>query len=155
MDKIKKYAPLAALVLGVIAVIMIFLPSVVVEVMGESESWNGFVTAFGNEDEGFKLGFMNLLNWLILIGGVVCAFLSWKKPEKKLFAYIAIAALLVAGIFFFCTVAFTNLDGVSKEVAKEVKKFMDLGAGAIIAGICSILSALCVATPVVLDYLKK
>lgn len=155
MDKIKKYAPLAALGLGVIAIIMIFLPSVVINVMGTSESWNGFVTAFGNEDEGFKLGFMNLLNWLILIGGVVCAFLSWKKPEKKIFTYIAIAALLLAGIFFFCTISFTNIDGVDKETAKEFKRFMDLGAGAIIAGICSILSSLCVAAPVVLDYLKK
>ena len=155
MDKVKKYAPWAALALGVIAFIMIFLPSVVAEFMGESESWNGFVTAFGNEEEGFDFGFMNFLNWLILIGGVVCVFLGIKKPENKLFTYIAIAALFLAGIFFFCTVAFTNLDGVSGDAVKEIKKYMELGAGAIIAGICSILGAICAATPIVLDCIKK
>ena len=147
MDKIKKFAPLGAAVLAIIALIMIFLPSVEVSFMGMTEDWNGLETAFGKDEDGFEFSIMNCLSWVLLIGGIACAVLSYMNSGNKLFGYIAIAALVVAAIFFFCTVNFCNIE-------EEAKELLDLGTGAIIAGVCSILAAICAALPVVLDALN-
>ncbi|MBQ8429314.1 MAG: hypothetical protein IJX30_04395 [Clostridia bacterium] len=149
MDKIKKYLPLGAAAFGVIALIMVFLPSVKLEFWGVEETWNGFQTAFGHKEDGqtvFKFSFMNCVTWALLIGGIACAVLSYMNANNKLFGYIAIVALFVAGIFFFCTVGFLNVE-------QEAKDMLDLGAGAIIAGICSILAAICAAAPTAMDML--
>lgn len=146
MDKIKKFAPIGAALLGIIALFMVFLPSVKVSFMGFEADWNGFETAFGKEEDSFKFSIMNCLGWAILVAGIACAVLSYMQPENKLFGYVAIAALAVAGIFFFCTVGFCNIE-------EEAKDMLDLGAGAIIAGICSILAAICAAAPVAMEML--
>lgn len=147
MDKIKKFAPIGAALLGIIALIMVFLPSVQVSMLGFTADWNGFETAFGAEDDGFKFSIMNCLGWALLVVGIACAVLSYMQSENKLFGYIAIAALFVAGIFFFCTVGFCNIE-------EEAKDLLELGSGSIIAGICSILAAICAAAPVVMDKLN-
>lgn len=161
MNKIKKFAPLAAAVAAVIALIMIFLPAIVVE----EETYSGLNVIFGYsekresalitlETEIFAFSFMNLLTYLLVIAGGVCGVLAFIKSDKRIFAWIAAACLLVAGIFFFCSVGFTVLSkglvdlGVTKENFK-------LGAGAIVGGIVSILGALCAITPTVLKALKK
>ena len=152
MDKIKKFAPIGAALLGIIALFMVFLPSIAPKIGEASETINGFKTAFGSDDNGLKFSIMNCLGWAILVAGIACAVLSYMQPENKLFGYIAIAAFFVAGIFFFCTLAFTQFD-VPKDYAKELKEYLELGAGAIIAGICSILAAICAAAPVAMEML--
>lgn len=161
MNKIKKFAPLAAAVAAVIALIMIFLPAIVVE----EETYSGLKVIFGYsekresalitlETEIFAFSFMNLLTYLLVIAGGVCGVLAFIKSDKRIFAWIAAACLLVAGIFFFCSVGFTVLSkglvdlGITKENFK-------LGAGAIIGGIVSILGALCAIAPTALKALKK
>jgi hypothetical protein len=153
MDKIKKFAPLGAVALGIIALIMVFLPSIAPKIGEAEETINGFKTAFGDDDNGLKFSIMNCLTWALLIGGIACAVLSYMQPDNQLFGYIAIAALFVAGIFFFCALGFTQFD-VPKEYVDKVKEYLELGSGSIIAGICSILAAICAAAPVVMDKLN-
>lgn len=161
MNKIKKFAPLAAAVAAVIALIMIFLPAIVVE----EETYNGLKVIFGytEEESGmgitlkvevFAFSFMNLLTYLLVIAGGVCGVLAFMKSDKPIFTWIAAACLALAGIFFFCSVGFTVL---SKDLVDlgATKENFKLGAGAIIGGIVSILGALCAIAPTVLKALKK
>ena len=57
----------------------------------------------------------------------------------KLFSFIAAGLFVVGGIFFFCAIAFTSVEGGSKikELFQETYK---LGSGAIVGGILSILA---------------
>lgn len=161
MNKIKKFAPLAAAVAAVIALIMIFLPAIVVE----EETYSGLKVIFGYtekqsgmgltlEVELFAFSFMNLLTYLLVIAGGVCGVLAFMKSDKPIFAWIAAACLALAGIFFFCSVGFTVL---SKDLVDlgATKENFKLGAGAVIGGIVSILGALCAIAPTALKALKK
>ena len=161
MNKIKKFAPLAAAVAAVIALIMIFLPAIAVE----EETYNGLKVIFGYTEEGsgmgitlkvevFAFSFMNLLTYLLVIAGGVCGVLAFMKSDKPIFTWIAAACLALAGIFFFCSVGFTVL---SKDLVDlgATKENFKLGAGAIIGGIVSILGALCAIAPTALKALKK
>lgn len=162
MNKIKKFAPLAAAVAAVIALIMIFLPAIVVE----EETYSGLKVIFGYSEkapgmggitleiEVFAFSFMNLLTYLLVIAGGVCGVLAFMKSDKPIFTWIAAACLALAGIFFFCSVGFTVL---SKDLVDlgATKENFKLGAGAVIGGIVSILGALCAIAPTALKALKK
>lgn len=161
MNKIKKFAPLAAAVAAVIALIMIFLPAIVVE----EETYSGLKVIFGYTEkesgmgitlkvEVFAFSFMNLLTYLLVIAGGVCGVLAFMKSDKPIFTWIAAACLALAGIFFFCSVGFTVL---SKDLVDlgATKENFKLGAGAVIGGIVSILGALCAIAPTALKALKK
>lgn len=161
MNKIKKFAPLAAAVAAVIALIMIFLPAIAVE----EGTYNGLKVIFGYTEkesgmgitlkvEVFAFSFMNLLTYLLVIAGGVCGVLAFMKSDKPIFTWIAAACLALAGIFFFCSVGFTVL---SKDLVDlgATKENFKLGAGAIIGGIVSILGALCAIAPTALKALKK
>ena len=151
MDKIKKYLPLAAAVAGALALILfIACPAIVYKTPYGTQEWNGMDVTVG-DDKSYKFSFMIFVAVVLAIAGVACAVLSYLKPENKMFALIAAACFAVAAILFFCTVAFAQLDGVSKEYAKEIKKELDLGVGAIFAAILSIVGAGASAAPVVLN----
>ena len=143
MKALKKWFPLISLVAGVLALVMIFLPATKIEMLGESENYNGLKVAFGNKDAGFDFSILLTLAYLLPVVGGVLAFLGAKKGNK-IFAYVAIACFVVGAIFLFCAVNFQQLAGVSGAVEKEAKKMFDLGIGAILAAIFSILGAVAV-----------
>ncbi|MBQ9714067.1 MAG: hypothetical protein IJV83_05595 [Clostridia bacterium] len=153
MDKVKKYLPLGAAIAGVLALILFFACDVVyMEVMGEKvgDAVNGWEATFGKKEEGVELvkfAFMNFLTVILLIGAIACAVLSYLKPENKMFAYIAAGLFALAAIFFFCAKGFYCS---ANDVESEMKEYLKLGVGAIIAAILSLLSAAAVAVPAVL-----
>lgn len=142
-------ATLCAAVLGVIAIIMLALPAV--KVIDADETYKGWDVVFGYiytasaggltvSTEVFKFSFMNLLTYLFVIVGIVCTVLNYLGKGGKYMNLIATVAFLIAGIFFFLTVAFSV--PVSKLATTEkLREQLELGAGAIIGGICSILAA--------------
>lgn len=160
MKSLKKYAPLVAVLAAVIALVMIFLPALAVE----KETYNGIKAVFGYskkstqgsftvQQEILKFSVMNLLTYVLVIVGGLCAFLSAKDSKKTIFSLIAAICLLVAGVFFFLTVNFTvipenPLDLTAKDIGFE------LGVGAIIGGIVSIIGALFASVPAVSKMLK-
>ena len=169
--KIEKFIPLIAAALGVIAIIMFFLPAITIKVGDEVVNYNGWQAIFGFTEtkdipvvgekkfEYLAFSFMNLLTLILLAAGIVLCVLSFLGKGNKFFAFIAIACFIVAAVFFFLTVAFTTagavytLDGnLAQEKVKEAWK---LGAGPIIGGILSILAGLVVSVPVVAKLLKK
>lgn len=175
--KIERFIPVIAAALGVIAIIMFFLPAVIIPAtkmgsvtIGEDTVYNGWQTMFGffeKADNGDKIEylaftFMNLLTLILVAAGIVLCVLSFLGKGNKFFAFIAIACFIVAGVFFFLTVQFafagsayaTNLLGQELSQA-EAKKGWALGAGPIVGGILSILAGLVVSVPVVVKLLKK
>lgn len=160
MKKAIGFAPLCAAALGLIAIIMLFVPSVVA---GET-LFNGFQVAFGYAETSEFMGstisttilefsFMNLLPYLLVLAGIVLLLLNAKKANN-LFALIAAACLIAAGVLFFFAVSFTmvNADwaGVAGAIGANLKEGWTLGAGAIIAAICALLGGVAALVPIVL-----
>lgn len=160
MKALKKYLGWIAVACAVVAVIMCALPFAK---MGD-DTLSGFEAMFGYEESAggvsikmFGFSVMNLLPLLLVVVAAVCAYLG-KKKGNKIMNYVAIACFAVAAILFFCAVNFLQahedykkfyetMTGASnfKEMWKEFLKEMDLGIGAILAGIVSILGAAAVA----------
>ena len=139
MKKVIKFLPLIAAVLGLVAVIALFLPAIVLE---SGDKFPGFTTAFGYKKDtpmgkvpmlGFS--FMNLLTYILVIVGIVCAVLTYLNKGGKYVAWIGAICLLIAGIFFFCVQSFATVE------YEPLKTVWSLGFGAILAGISSILGA--------------
>ncbi len=135
--------------LGVVSLIMIFLPAVKFSVYGQSETYKGLSVAFGNKEEGFKFSILNCLTWVAVIGVIACGVLAHVKGNKTM-TIAAVACAVVAALLFFLTNKFIQLDAPSALV-KEYKKYFDLGIGSILGGICSILAAVAGVCKIVLD----
>ena len=170
--KIEKFIPLIAAALGVVAIIMFFLPAVVIPAtkLTEEVNYNGWQAIFGLTETSKVLGnevkteylafsLMNLLTLILVAAGIVLCVLSFLGKGNKFFAFIAIACFIVAAVFFFLTVAFTTAGAVytfdGNLAQQKVKEAWKLGAGPIIGGILSILAGLVVSVPVVAKLLKK
>ena len=157
--ELKGILSIAGIILGAIAVIMMFLPAIGIK---DSETYTGLQLAFGYKTTNdtllgtvttvhFDFSFMNLLTYLLLIGGVVFSVLSFINRGGKFASFIAMGLTLVAGIFFFLTISF-SVPGANIKVAQpslilleNVKEGFVLGVGSIVGGIVSLLSCACLA----------
>lgn len=159
--KARKYFDLIALILGVIAIIMMFIPAVVYKAGTEAEKvFTGLQVIFGYtevtkgvlgsvETEWFLFSFMNLLTYILFLGGVVVLVLNMLGKSGKFGSFIALGCFVVAVVFAFCTIGFSipavwskvgNLIVYSWEAAD-----LTLSAGPIVAAIMGILaSVVCV-----------
>ena len=161
-NKVAKFAPIVAAVLGVVAVVMIFVAAVVFPMdYLDDVTFTGLQVTFGYAEttdvfgstvttEVLKFSFMNLLPYLMVIGAIVLSVLAFLGKGNKFFAIIAAVLFIVAGVLFFLTVAFTidaNGEGLGEGYV--------LGAGPIVAGICSILAGLVAAAPTVMGKVCK
>lgn len=150
MKALKKWFPLISLICGALALVMIFLPCV--ESFGEN--YNGLKAAFGNKDAGFAFSILNTITFVLAIVGGVLAYLGAKKGNNVM-KYVAIACFVVAAIFFFCMVNFSQpskeaVDYFGKSLAKEMmEKSLDLAIGAILGGIFCLVGAASVICDVV------
>ncbi len=142
-----KLLTIVAAALGVIALVMLFLPAVTAE--GASDSYSGLDVVFGKSEEFaghkievFAFSFMNLVTYLLVIAGIVLSVMAFLGKGGGLMPVIAAAAFVVAAIFFFCTVSFVAFPGeYAKEASEAFQEYAKLGAGPIIGGIVSILAA--------------
>lgn len=139
MKKVVKFLPLVGAVLGLVAVIALFLPVIN---LATGDKFPGVATVIGYDKkvEGSTIpmlgfSFMNLFTYLLAAAGIVCAVLTYLHKGGKYMAWIAAACLLVAGIFFFCVKGFATVE------YPPLKSGWSLGYGAILAGISSILGA--------------
>ena len=160
MKALKKYLGWIAVACAVVAVIACALPFVSAEETGATASANGFALMFGGSfvmkaagakvelEKYFAFSVLNVLPLLLVVAGAVLAFLG-KKNGNKIMNYVAIGCFAVAAILFFCAVNFAQmgsyLEGMPKEYWKEMLKDFDLGIGAVLAGIVSLVGAAAVA----------
>lgn len=140
------YLSVAAIAFAAISLIALFLPTIVWK--DSDKSYTGLQIAFGyktkvlgSEIGVFKFSIMNVLTYVLAIGGIVLTLMN-AKGKSKLFSLLATACFVVSAVFFFSAIGFTvpASDYVTNET---LKKTFELGAGAIVGGICMILAAVC------------
>lgn len=142
-----------AIVLGLVAVCMLFVDAVKVpdtEVLGntiEGEGYSGLKVAFGYKEEDtavFGFSFLGLLPViLVLVGMVLTALNTASKNSNKILDYVSMIAFVVAGVLYFIMPSFVVCtDTLLGKVAAEIDYV--LAVGSIIAAICSILAGVVV-----------
>ena len=143
----RKWFDLAAVVLAVVAIIMMFVPAIAFK-DDLDETYTGLEIIFGYTEslgggysmEIFKFSFMNLLTYILFIAGVVVLVLNMFGKSGKFGSFIALGCFVVAAVFSFCAIGFiVPASDIVKEVIEE-GNFV-LAAGPIVAGIMGILSS--------------
>lgn len=141
-----------AAVLGLAAVVMLFLPAIGIK--DTDTTYTGLQITFGYKESllGFEytvfdFSFMNLLTYILAVVGIVFSVLSAMGKGSKFAAFIAVAAFAVSGVFFFLSVSYTlpNEDAskIISFVGGDIKDVLTLAYGAIIGGVASLLAAVC------------
>lgn len=141
-----------AAVLGLVAVVMLFLPAIGIK--DTDTTYTGLQITFGYKESllGFEytvfdFSFMNLLTYILAVVGIVFSVLSAMGKGSKFAAFIAAAAFAVSGVFFFLSVSYTlpNEDAskIISFVGGDIKDVLTLAYGAIIGGVASLLAAVC------------
>ena len=154
--KLSSIVSLGAIVMAIVAFFLMFAPAVKGSFtiggfkLGE-KTYTGADIAFGytytgeltsTKYEVFAFSFMNCLPYLLLLIGVVFSGLAAFGKLGKIAPVVAAACYLVAGVFFFCAVPFTQFHTDSADAAAEMRKLLSLQAGVIVSGILAILSSL-------------
>lgn len=150
---------LIAAILGVVAIVMIFVDTVKIpdaKLLGETiegEGYSGFKVAFGYKEEDvaiFKFSFMGLLPYLLVLAGVVLTLVNaFAKKGNKIFDYISIAAFVVSGVLFFIMPNFMVFaDNIAGKIAAEID--YELAVGAIVSAVAAVASGAVVLTKVLL-----
>lgn len=152
IEKFKKSVFVLAIVFGVVAVAMIFCPAVVLdfEDLIRAElifGVDGLKTTFGweyeiytTEVELFEFSFLQLLTYALPLVGVISLYYAVNNDSKSAVSFAILCFLVGALLFFLST---HTLEFADKETKKQFEDCGELGAGAIIGGICCLLSALC------------
>ena len=141
-----------AAVLGLAAVVMLFLPAIGIK--DTDTTYTGLQITFGYKESllGFEytvfdFSFMNLLTYILAVVGIVFSVLSAVGKGSKFAAFIAAAAFAVSGVFFFLSVSYTlpNEDAskIISFIGGDIKDALTLAYGAIIGGVASLLAAVC------------
>lgn len=141
-----------AAVLGLAAVVMLFLPAIGIK--DTDTTYTGLQITFGYKESllgfeytVFNFSFMNLLTYILAVVGIVFSVLSAVGKGSKFAAFIAVAAFAVSGVFFFLSVSYTlpNEDAskIISFVGGDIKDALTLAYGAIIGGVASLLAAVC------------
>ncbi len=152
--------PVAAALLAVVAICMMFLPAVQrVSSLSDklTTSYTGAQVTFGYTEpntkiEVFAFSFMNFLPYLLLLAGIAFSVLSVLGKLGKIAPFVSAGCYLAAGILFFCVTAMVVYPTESKDLAEGLKDGLSLGVGAIVAAILSIVSAL---TSAAMFFVKK
>lgn len=151
-SQISSIAPLLSALLGIAAIVMIFLPAIAIK--DSDTTYTGLQTVFGytktvlgSEVVYLHFSFMNLLTYILVAGGVVFTVLGMLGKGSKFASFIAAVAFIVAGVFFFLTVSYCapneNLGSIIGLFGGNVKDSLTLAAGSIVGGILSILAGVC------------
>ena len=153
-----KFLYAVAAVLGIVALIMLFVEAVKVPdtdlgVLGtlEGEGYTGLQVAFGKENE-LAFSFMALLPVLLVVAGAVLSALQiFAKKGIKVLDFVAIVCFVAAGVLYFIMPSFiVAAETVAGLVIEKIEYVLAIGS--IIAAICSILAG---ATILVKALLKK
>jgi hypothetical protein len=156
-NNVAKYTTFISVLLGIVAVVMMFLPAI--SITDSEASYTGLQLAFGYSETPIKIGsysativyfnfsFMNLLTYILVILGVVFTVLGSKGKGGAFASFISALMFIVGGVFFFMQGSFS----VPGEILSIVKDSFVLAIGAIIGGVASILAGICALAKIVLN----
>lgn len=146
--QIKSVVSLVSAILGIVAVIMLFLPAVAIK--NTETTYSGLRITFGYSENNvtvFNFSIMNLITYLLVVAGVLFTLLGMLGKGSKFATFIAAAAFIVAGVFFFLSVAFCSPNGTASSIigffGVNIKDSLTLAYGSIIGGVVSLIAGLC------------
>lgn len=146
-----------ATLLGVVCVILLAAPGLggISGKLGKIDDISLANITFGGGSFGVgktAFSFLNFLPLVLVVLGVIILVLSIVFKHRKLLPFVAAVLFLGAGVLYFCAMSFVSFDlsGISEalqDTTKEayrklISEGYSLGAGAITAGVLSILSAI-------------
>ena len=166
MKKFLKFSGIIAVGLAVVAMIlMMTTPALYYKgtVLGTTveSTVPGTDAIFGNGS--FKLGWPALLAWIfilvalvVLIAGIVLPMLKIKVPVAGILNLVAVALLIVAGIFMFLVKgALVDANQGAWGISGAALNEHGMGAGWVIAAILAIAGGVVAVLPAALDFNKK
>lgn len=134
-----------AVLLGVVAIVMMFVPSVGVK--DSDTTYKGMEVTFGYQRTVslvkytvFEFSIMNLISYILVAGGVVFTILGALGRGSKFAGFIAAGAFVVAGVFFFLMPQYTVINSEATRYFGNLNDNLTLGAGAIVSAVCSLLA---------------
>lgn len=134
-----------AVLLGVVAIVMMFVPSVGVK--DSDTTYKGMEVTFGYQRTVslvkytvFEFSIMNLISYILVAGGVVFTILGALGRGSKFAGFIAAGAFVVAGVFFFLMPQYTVINSDATRYLGNLNDNLTLGAGAIVSAVCSLLA---------------
>ncbi len=137
-----------AVVLGLVALAMIFVDAVELSMKGisQTEGLTGLEVAFGRSENDVKIlefSIMALLPVILAVAGVVLSALqAVAKKGSKLLDFVIVACFVVAGVLYFVMPSFVVYsDAMALFKDAYVKK---LAIGSIVSAVCSILAGVVV-----------
>lgn len=134
MDYVKKYGHYVTVLLGLIAIVLLFVaPALKTVVIGTTTNLvadiNAFQTIFGHENPNFDFNVLGFVAVLFLVAGLVIRFIPINEKHQFI---ISAFLLLLAGIFLFVyPLTITATPGLESS----------LGLPLILAGILTIIGA--------------
>lgn len=141
-----------AALFAVVAFFLMFAPAATFEVVGTKGSYSGAQMTFGYTETTtvpivgteikstvLNFSFLNLLPYILLVAGIVFNFLN---KFCKFSNFISAGCYVVAGVLFFLVIVMCAPNVENADLVNSFKENLTLGAGAIVAGILSILAAL-------------
>lgn len=149
---VKKIVYGVAAVCAVVALIMLVAPALSpkADYAEFIKGYTGAEIAFGKKESGLAFSFLYFLPYLLVIVGLVFTALAAFGKLGKAAPVVAVVCYIVAAVLFFLPVQALTLNvpaGTPKEFVDEAKKaiteYMQIGIGAILAAIMSIVAAVC------------
>jgi len=155
-SQIDSLITLLSVLLGIVAIIMLFVPSIAV--VDSDTTYKGLDVVFGLKENKplvgevvyFEFSFMNLLTYVLVAVGVLFTILAYLGKGSKFATLIATVAFIVSAVFFFLQIAYCIpgkgiedlVSGIGSLFGEDasVKDSLELGTGAIVGGICSALA---------------
>lgn len=139
-SELGKLTAFVSVILGIVAAVMIFLPAIAIK--DSDVTYTGLQAAFGYSEETilgnftyFEFSFMNLLTYILAIVGVVFTVLGVLGKGGNFATFIAAAAFIVSGVFFFLSVSFSVPNSL-------IERSLVLGVGSVIGGIAALLAGI-------------
>ena len=148
-----------SILFAVVAIILLVAPGITLKSeykaltdYGVKESYSMANITFGYKEsvegasyEVFKFAFGNLLTYILIVGGIVCAVLAILGKGGKIVPFVCAGLFLVGGVLYLCA-------GKLLVLAIEDSGYYTIGIGSILGGVFSILAACAVCVTV---FLKK
>ena len=138
-----------AALLGLVAILLMFAPAAVFNLVEVHTPYTGAQLAFGYKNDLDITLFSasaNIVAYILFAVGIVAAVVALLGKFGKIPCFVAAACFLIAGILSFCVVPLssTQID----------KAYFTLGAGAVCSGIFGILAAVACAANLVIKPKK-
>ncbi len=146
-----------SVILGIVAIAMIFAPSIAIK--NTEQTYSGLQIVFGFTEstflgkiEHFSFSFMNLITYLAVVMGIIFTILGALGKGSKFASFIAIVAFVVSAVLFFMQITLCApnqemekiISGLGQLLGEKssIKDSFVLAYGSIVSAVCSILAAL-------------